>query len=90
MMSAISFSRSKIITAEEGGMILTNIKRHVPANEKARDLMSRMPEMDAIMALHNLRYLDELLGWKKDCYNAYKLAFQDSSSRSARTPTIRS
>ena len=77
-VSFISFSRSKILTTNgEGGMMLTNLKRYVEALSNARDLMSRMPETNAIVGVHALRKLPELLQWKQDCYNKYKMAFPD-------------
>jgi len=77
LASAISFSPSKLMTAGEGGCILTNTKRFVGAITGARDLMSRMTEMQALVLLHGLRNLDTLLEWKRDTYHLYKKAFPE-------------
>jgi dTDP-4-amino-4,6-dideoxygalactose transaminase len=58
-------------------MMLTNLKRYVEALSNARDLMSRMPETNAMVGVHALRKLPELLQWKQDSYNKYKMAFPD-------------
>ena len=75
LASAISFSPSKILTAGEGGAVLTNSKRFVEALTEARNMTSRLSEFSAIIALNNLRSLDHLLEWKKETYGRYKRAF---------------
>ena len=75
LASAISFSPSKILTAGEGGAVLTNSKRFVEALTEARNMTSRLSEFQAIIALNNLRSLDRLLEWKRETYGRYKQAF---------------
>lgn len=73
--SAISFSPSKLVTAGEGGAVLTNNERFVKPLTEARNMISRMNEMQALTVLHGLRNLDLLLNWKKETYDIYKRSF---------------
>jgi dTDP-4-amino-4,6-dideoxygalactose transaminase len=75
--SFLSFSPSKLVTAGEGGMILTNKDKFAEAATYARDMMSRMPETSAIMALEGLRNVPDLLEWKRETYLMYKKAFPE-------------
>jgi len=77
VMSFLSFSPSKLVTGGEGGMVLTNLERYVKPVTRARDVMCRMNEEEALKILYGLRVLPELLGWKKECYDEYKKAFPD-------------
>jgi dTDP-4-amino-4,6-dideoxygalactose transaminase len=86
LASFLSFSPSKIVTAGEGGMILCNKKRFVDAMRNGRNIMTRMPEANAIVALEGIKHIGELLDWKKDTYNFYKqrlpFIFQDCTGGS--------
>ena len=73
--SVLSFSRSKVITTGEGGVILTNKKNFAEAMEYKRDIMSRMPNWCADVGLQNLHYLDDILEWKDSCFLLYKHHF---------------
>ena len=75
LASAISFSPSKLLTAGEGGAVLTNSKKFVAAITEARNMTARLSEFQAIIALNSLRNLDLLLEWKKETYARYKQAF---------------
>jgi dTDP-4-amino-4,6-dideoxygalactose transaminase len=75
--SVVSLSPSKIITGGEGGIILTNKEKYVQSMRDARDLMSRMSEVNATIALHGLRSLPTLLEWKKETFEMYKKAFPE-------------
>lgn len=74
LASILSFSPSKIITGGEGGMILCNRPKFAEAMRNARDLISRMTEANAIIALENLWHLDMMLAWKKETYEMYRNA----------------
>lgn len=73
--SVLSFSPSKIITAGEGGMILTNKEKFAKTFIAGRDIICRMPESCAVMALADLQHLNDILEWKKDTYYYYKASF---------------
>jgi len=75
LASALSFSRSKLVTGGEGGMILTNRKAFVQAMVNARDMTCRMDEKQAIEVLVSMGYLPEMLEWKRETYDRYKQAF---------------
>jgi dTDP-4-amino-4,6-dideoxygalactose transaminase len=75
LASAISFSPSKLLTAGEGGAVLTNSARFVEAIAEARNMTSRLSEFSAIVALEGLKNIDALLEWKKETYEHYKRAF---------------
>jgi len=77
LASVMSFSPSKLVTGGEGGVILTNRPKFAEAFIKARDMMSRMTEVSAVMILGGLRKLDDVLEWKLDTFNRYKKAFPD-------------
>jgi len=85
--TCISLAPTKLITAGEGGMILTNDKRLYYHVNQWRDLMSRMSEFNAIIGLQNLELLDEMLRWKKKCFLQYKEAipgtFQEILNKSS-------
>lgn len=86
LASFLSLSPSKIVTGGEGGIILCNKERFVKAMRMGRDIMCRMPEANAILALEGLKHIGELLEWKRDTYNFYKqklpFIFQDCAGGS--------
>lgn len=73
--SVLSVSPSKLITGCEGGIILSNKEKFVEAMIKARDLMSRMSEVHALIALEGLKDIKERLQWKAETKEMYKRAF---------------
>lgn len=73
--SVLSMSPSKIASASEGGIIVTNKANFAKAMEEKRNIISRMSEYTACVGLHNLKFLNDLLEWKKDSYEMYKKAF---------------
>jgi len=75
MASVLSLSPSKLITGCEGGIILTNSPKFGKAYTMTRDLISRLSEPHAIIALENLKKLPEILEWKKGTYDYYKSHF---------------
>lgn len=77
LASFLSFSPSKLVTGGEGGMILSNREPFVVAMTKARDIMCRMPETNAIMILEGLKNLSDLLEWKRETYNLYQRSFPE-------------
>jgi dTDP-4-amino-4,6-dideoxygalactose transaminase len=77
LASFLSMSPSKIVTAGEGGIILSNREKFVKAMIMGRDIMCRMPETNAIIGLNNLKNIGTLLEWKRDTYNFYKQAFPE-------------
>lgn len=86
--SVVSLSPSKIITAGEGGIILTNMENFMSAYAKARDYVSRLEEFNATLALENMKYLSMLLDWKRNTYYYYKehlpmLKFQEGTGNFA-------
>jgi len=86
LASFLSFSPSKIVTGGEGGIILCNKEPFVKAMRNGRDIMCRMPEANAILALEGLKHIGDLLEWKRDTYNFYKqrlpFIFQDCTGGS--------
>lgn len=72
LASIVSLSPSKIVTGGEGGVILCNRPKFAEAMRNARDLISRMSEANAIIALENIKNLDEMLAWKKETFEMYK------------------
>lgn len=77
MASALSFSPSKLVTAGEGGMILTNSRAFVEGMVNARNMTCRMDEKAAIEGLEGLDHLQKLLEWKSETYDRYRKAFPD-------------
>lgn len=81
--SVVSLSPSKIITAGEGGIILTNQENFMAAYAKARDYIARLEEFNAMLALENMKYLSMLMEWKRSTYYYYKehlpLKFQEGN-----------
>jgi len=70
--TVFSLAPTKLITACEGGLILTNDSELAAEINKLRDKVSRMSELNALWGLETLERLDDVLEWKKSCYNYYK------------------
>jgi dTDP-4-amino-4,6-dideoxygalactose transaminase len=75
--SVLSLSPSKIVTGCEGGVILSNKKNFVEAMRTARNLMSRLSEVHAVIALAGLKNINERLEWKAETFEMYKRAFPE-------------
>lgn len=67
----ISFSFTKVVTASEGGMILTNYDEVANTAYELRRLASRMEEINAIIALSSLRKYDEFQKIKLSIIDGY-------------------
>lgn len=70
--TVISLAPTKMITAGEGGIILTNVDGLAEAYRLERDRYGRMSEFNARYFLQTVGYLDEVLDFKKRCYHYYK------------------
>ena len=69
----LSFSPAKSVTAMEGGMILTNNKEVYESAIKLRRYMGRMGEINAHVALNDLKKIDEKLKLRKEIVKYYSL-----------------
>ncbi len=67
-----SLAPTKLITACEGGLIITNNKELYEFAKERRDKMCRMSEIHALIGLTYLPHLNKALQWKKDIYEYYK------------------
>jgi perosamine synthetase len=74
MATCLSLAPTKLITAGEGGIILSNNSNLAVFATKYRDHSARMSEFNAIVGLQNLKLLDEMLRWKKYCRICYENA----------------
>ncbi|KKL93657.1 hypothetical protein LCGC14_1872520 [marine sediment metagenome] len=72
LATIMSLAPTKLITACEGGLILTNDDDLAGKVRLLRDKVSRMSELNAIWGLETLKHLDEILEWKRKLYNYYK------------------
>jgi dTDP-4-amino-4,6-dideoxygalactose transaminase len=70
--SVFSLAPTKLITACEGGIIITDEKLLYNKVLEWRNKMSRMSEIHAAVALQSLKYLDKIKDWKKKVFNYYK------------------
>lgn len=70
--TVLSLAPTKLFTACEGGIILTNNHNLAKEMIMLRDKCSRMSELNAVWALETLKHFDEILEWKKKCYYYYK------------------
>lgn len=66
-----SLAPTKLVTACEGGIILTNDYEIYKDIESLRDKLSRMSEPNAAYGLETLKSLDTILEWKKMLFNYY-------------------
>lgn len=71
LATCISLAPTKLITAGEGGLILTNDDRFAGKITELRDKCSRMTESNAILALQLLNYKDDILAWKSNVRSYY-------------------
>ncbi len=71
----VSFSFSKVVSASEGGMILTNDDEVAKTAYELRRLASRMEEVNAIIALSSLRKYDYYNQIKIDIIERYQKNF---------------
>lgn len=58
LAEVVSLSHTKVVTAGEGGIILTNDDNLADKAIELRRLSSRMPEINALIALNTLRFYD--------------------------------
>ncbi|MDH3324148.1 MAG: DegT/DnrJ/EryC1/StrS family aminotransferase [Candidatus Peregrinibacteria bacterium] len=72
LATCISFAPTKLITAGEGGVILTNDAKFAKKLLDLRDKCSRLMEMNAILFLQLFPYLNEIKHWKNCVYKYYK------------------
>lgn len=72
LATCISLAPTKLVTAGEGGIILTNDKQLYLDVIEHRDRLSRMPEINAVIGLEYFKHLEEILEWKKKVYLYYK------------------
>lgn len=71
----VSFSFTKVVTASEGGMILTNYDEVAKTAYELRRLASRMEEVNAIIALSSIRKYDHFHKIKLDIIERYLKGF---------------
>ena len=72
MATVMSLAPTKLITACEGGLILTNNEKLYERCREWRDKMCRMSEVHAKTGLETLKFLDKILQWKKRVFEYYK------------------
>ena len=72
LAEVVSFSHTKIITACEGGMILTNDDELAIKALELRQLSSRMTEVNAFIALKAIEHYDEIVEFKNNAIKKYK------------------
>lgn len=70
--AVISMSPTKTVTAAEGGLILVNDDKVANMIEELRDTCSRLSEFNAVLALHYLEKLPEILAAKKEICEYYQ------------------
>jgi dTDP-4-amino-4,6-dideoxygalactose transaminase len=71
----VSFSHTKLITACEGGMILTNDDELASNATELRQLSSRMMEINAFIALKSIENYYEIIGMKREMIKKYMNGF---------------
>lgn len=69
--TVLSLAPTKLVTACEGGIILTNNDKLNTYARIMRRYIARESEVHAIIGLQTLKHLDEVLAWKKKVYNYY-------------------
>jgi len=67
-----SLAPTKLVTACEGGLIITNNRELSKYAIEHRDKMCRMSEVHALIGLATLEHLDDVLEWKERVYQYYK------------------
>ena len=70
--AVISLSPTKTVTGCEGGLILLNDDKIACEIEKLRDSCARLSELNAVVALHYLEKLNEILARKKQIFEYYR------------------
>ena len=69
--TVFSLAATKIITACDGGLIITNKKYLADKLRVFRDADSRLSELHAAVGLITLQYRDDILEWKKEVFEYY-------------------
>ncbi len=72
LASVFSLAPTKLITACEGGLVITHNEELAKFVREYRDKCARMSEIHAIIGLQTLRHLGEVKAWKKEVYEYYK------------------
>jgi len=72
LATVMSLAPTKPITAQEGGLILTNDSDMAKEIEFLRDKVSRMSELNAEFGSLTLEHLEEILTFKKKVFKYYK------------------
>ncbi|MEI6213329.1 MAG: DegT/DnrJ/EryC1/StrS family aminotransferase [Desulfuromonadales bacterium] len=72
----ISFSFTKVVSASEGGMILTNDNRLAETASELRRLSCRMPEINAVIALRSLKNYEKNQEAKIKIIDRYLKSFE--------------
>jgi dTDP-4-amino-4,6-dideoxygalactose transaminase len=72
LATVFSLAPTKLVTACEGGIIVTNHEYLALQYKKLRDKISRMSEPNADYGIMTLNSLDTILEWKRSLYNYYK------------------
>jgi dTDP-4-amino-4,6-dideoxygalactose transaminase len=72
MATVFSLAPTKLVTSCEGGLILTNDDELGKLWKETRDYSCRMSEPHAHYGLYTLTMLEEILEWKRSCYEYYK------------------
>lgn len=73
--SFFSFSPAKAFTGTEGGMLITNDERVYEKAKYYKRFMGRMEEINAYIALQNLKKRKSILKTKEKIFNYYKEQF---------------
>ncbi len=71
--TVFSLAPTKLITAGEGGIVITNEKKLAMFVRYRMEKMCRMSEANAIMGLQYLEHKDEILAWKKEVFEYYSI-----------------
>lgn len=65
LSTVFSLAPTKLVTACEGGLILTNDKKFYEYAIERRNRMGRMSEIHAVIGLQTLTHLEEIKEWKR-------------------------
>ncbi len=79
----LSLAPTKIITSIEGGIILTDDKMLAAGIETIRDKISRMSEIHAIFGKAYLQHIDEVMKFKKKCFEYYSSHLKGTFQKTA-------
>ncbi len=82
----VSFSFTKVVSASEGGMILTNNNRIAETARELRRLSCRMPEINAVIALRSLKNYEKNQEAKMQIIEGYLKRF-DFNYHTQQIPT---